>query len=312
MEAAYAIAGGIFAGLGAWALLPHGARSGEQVTRNHAVVRRKLIELLTAIGSVPAIRAAISHRSFRTIADEVARKAAQKGIRLSVEQAASCVLLGASGVVICCGLLSLSALGSLIAVIGCMVGLPTWSSSIERHRRDELSKEMPDVFRSLAGSLGAGQTLSQAIDYVGSHERGPAAGEFARASLGIRCGASVSDALDGLAASLDAPGVGLLASALTISQRTGSPLRSLLLQSAELVEKQGELERELRVKTAQVRLSVRIVCAMPVAMISLLTLISQDFQKGLSTGVGVASVIIACLLDASALFIINRLMKGVL
>ena len=47
------------------------------------------------------------------------------------------------------------------------------------------------------------------------------------------------------------------------SHRTGSPLRDLLARSAALVERQGEFERELEVKTAQVRLSARIVCSLP-------------------------------------------------
>ena len=115
-----------------------------------------------------------------------------------------------------------------------------------------------------------------------------------------------------LARELDVPGAKLLATALVISHRTGSPLRDLLMRSAVLAERQGEFERMLIVKTAQVRLSVRIVCLLPVVMIAILALISPDFQAGLLTPVGMGCVALASLLDGTALLLIRRLMSGVL
>ncbi len=47
------------------------------------------------------------------------------------------------------------------------------------------------------------------------------------------------------------------------------------------------------VKTAQVRLSVRVVSGLPVIMIALLSLISSDFQRGLSTPVWIAITVAA-------------------
>jgi tight adherence protein B len=97
-----------------------------------------------------------------------------------------------------------------------------------------------------------------------------------------------------------------------ISQRTGSPLMALFQRSAVLVERQGEFERLLSVKTAQVRLSARIVCLLPAVMVAGLSLISHDFQHGLLTPVGMGSVLVAALMDGVALLIIRRLMEGVL
>ena len=159
--------------------------------------------------------------------------------------------------------------------------------------------------------MGSGQTLAQAVEYVGTHERGPAAEPFGRLSLRLRCGLGTEEALGLLAAELEAPGVELLATALVVSHRTGSPLRELLTRSARLVERQGEFQRLLAVKTAQVRLSVRIVCALPLALVLLLALISPDFQRGLLTPAGLASVLVALAMDAAALLIIRKLMRGV-
>lgn len=200
----------------------------------------------------------------------------------------------------------------LVTLIMPFVALPIWDGAAARRREQELAAEMPGVFRTLAMAMGAGETLAQAIDYVGAHEEGPAGRAFLRASLRLRCGISAEEALGSLAAELDAPGVGLLVTALLISQRTGSPLRELFQGSAALVERQGEFERMLSVKTAQVRLSVRVVSLLPAVLVLGLSLISPDFRHGLTTAAGLVSLGMAVLMDGAALLIIRSLMGGVL
>ena len=181
-----------------------------------------------------------------------------------------------------------------------------------RRLRREVLGAMPGIYRTLAVAMGSGQTLAQAVEYVGTHERGPASAAFARMSLRLRCGMGTEEAVEALSGELDVPGAELLATALVISHRTGSPLRDLLVRSARLAERQGEFERLLSVKTAQVRLSVRIVCLLPAIMVGVLTLLSPDFQRGLLTPAGIGCTCAAMALDGLALAIIRRMMRGVL
>ncbi|MDM8270370.1 type II secretion system F family protein [Thermophilibacter provencensis] len=185
-------------------------------------------------------------------------------------------------------------------------------ASRRQRAKREVAMAMPGIYRTLSVALGSGQTLSQAVEYVGAHERGAAAGIFARMSLRLRCGVSTEDAVRQLAEELEVSGADLLAAALVISHRTGSPLRDLLTRSARLAERQGEFERLLAVKTAQVRLSVKIVCLLPVVMVGVLAIISPDFQSGLLTPVGMGCVLLAAGLDALALVLIRRLVRAVI
>lgn len=196
--------------------------------------------------------------------------------------------------------------------IALVLGVAVRDASRERRRRRDLMAELPGVYRTLSVAMGSGQTLAQAVDYVGSHGRGAAAQAFARMSLRLRCGTGTEEAVRLMARELGAPGADMLATALVISHRTGSPLRELLLRSARLVERQGEFERLLTVRTAQVRLSIKIVCLLPVVMISLLALISPDFQRGLLTASGLTCVALAAALDGIALLIVRRIVRGVL
>lgn len=273
---------------------------------------RRLRDLLGLLADTRPIAMLGEVPAWRNLALRMRALLAEHGLTAEPGECVSGLVVALALACVAGGLASGSSVGAGAVGGACVIGVYLLESSRERRRANALAEEMPAVFRTLAIAIGSGQTLSQAIDYVGSHERGPAAEEFARTSLRLRCGISAEEALSSMVDELDAPGVGLLVTALLISQRTGSPLRDLFQRSARLVERQGEFERTLSVKTAQVRLSVRIVCLLPVVMIAVLSLISPDFQEGLSTPAGTGSVLLALGMDAVALLIIRRLLKGVL
>ena len=268
--------------------------------------------LASAVGSSALVALLLGFSPWSSASDEVSVRLARRGTVVGREEACGAlVLAGALASVFLC-VLARSPLGGFVGILGCLVGVPLWDASRRRARERALIDEMPEVFRTLAMALGSGETLTQAIEYVGVHERGYAARAFVNAALRLRCGSSTEEAMDALARELEAPGVGLLTTALVIAQRTGSPLRGLFQSSAQLVERQGEYERMLAVKTAQVRLSVRIVCLLPLVLVALLSLISQDFQSGVTTVPGLASLAVASLMDAGALLLIRSMMRGVL
>ena len=78
-----------------------------------------------------------------------------------------------------------------------------------------------------------------------------------------------------------------------------------------MVEQRERLVRLLRTKTAQARLSVKIVCSLPFLMLLVLSAFSQDFRQGLFTLQGAVCIAIALTLDGIALLIIKKLMQGI-
>lgn len=267
---------------------------------------------LESLGRSGVVAALLESGDWRQASDALASLPHEGRPALRRETACAALLAAGTGIACVGGLLFLSPVSALALAASERAALAAWRSSRGRRRKREVSQEMPGVFRTLSVALGAGQTLAQAIEYVGTHGRGPVSAGFASASLGLRCGASTEEVLESLSRKLEAPGMGLLTTALVISHRTGSPLRDLLSRSAALVERQGELERELAVKTAQVRLSARIVCSLPFLMVTLLAIISPDFQRGLISPVGLGCVALAAALDALAVLAIRRLMRSVL
>lgn len=180
-----------------------------------------------------------------------------------------------------------------------------------RRRRElaEIERAMPEAFSSLAVSLGSGLSLGQAMQHVGGRVREPARTEFLHAAALMTCGASAADALDELVSRLRAPGLDLVVLALKVSRRTGSPLGGLLSDVSRVVGERMELRRELEVKTAQVRMSARLVALMPFLMTGFLSIFSSDFRKGMFTVPGMASLVVALLLNVLAGVIFRKVMQ---
>lgn len=303
---------GAAAWAGAWLLLSEEAAiRGVVGARSHMLVHSAR-RMLSSVSGWGVVRALCSWKAFAQAAEDATRLVPPMERPLSHREVEALLFLlfPLAGIL---GLLfsrSLVGVFAVPAVLAWMLNMYRVSRSQARTKK--VAEEMPGVLRTMATALESGNTLVQAVEYVGLHEKGPAAESFARASLRLRCGMSVDTALYELANELDAPGIDLLTTALAISQRTGSPLRDLLRRSAALVEQHGEFERLLAVRTAQVRLSVRIVCSLPVLMVCLLTLILPDFRQGLATTPGMVCLCLAGAMDGIALLLIKRIMGRVL
>lgn len=293
---------------GAFSLVGVRGRGEHSSVWRVARVLRLLHRLLGRVARTQLVHWLLTFPSWQEASDEAAAVLGRKGIAIEREEGCAALLIVAALLVAVLH----SPLG-LIGVVAALVGgIPAWYEGRCRTRVKELSREMPEVFRTLALALGSGQTFAQAIGYVGAHAQGPAGKAFSHCSLRLGCGATVEEAIGALREELDTPGVGLLSTALVVSQRTGSPLKGLFGYAAELLEGRSESERLLAVKTAQVRLSVRIVTLMPPVLVGALALLSTDFRAGLTTMPGMVSLGLATAMDVCAILIVRRLLAGVL
>lgn len=308
MEVPFSVGLGMLAWVCCFVQLNGGDRQVFSVLRGRLRLARELNKLLWALSKTAPVGRLLTLDSWRHASDSLAQRLQGKSILLVREQACALILLVAMLLM----LMLHSVVATLVIATTLGVGIPAWHASCLRRDGQDLLREMPNVFRTLAMALGSGETLSQAIGYAGTHAGGVAGAAFSRASLRLSCGASVSEAIDRLCEELDAPGVGLLCTALVISQRTGSPLKGLLEHSARLIERQSEFERMLAVKTAQVRLSVRVVSAIPALLVVGLSALSVDFRNGIMTPAGTFSLVVATILDVLAMAIIKRQMGGIL
>ena len=292
------------------------------------------LSVATACGAEPRVPqvppAELARQALETVAEKLPRELVENDLLkkiarswaslvptdrfgLAIEDNATrlAFLLLSSGV--CCVLLtmvSLSPLGFALGLVAPFVVGAARDGFESRREQHDVEEAMPEAFTALSMSLASGHSLAQGMRFVGAHAQEPVHTEFLRVAAAIDCGISATDALDDLLVRIDAPGLSLVALALKVSQRTGAPLADLLAEASSMVGERIELKRRLDVKTSQARMSAHMVAAMPAGMCAVLALLSADFRRGLVTPAGAGAVVLGLALNAVALVVIRRIMRG--
>ena len=284
-------------------------RPGRASVKRDLRVAQRLLAVAELLGHGRAGRAVFGLPVAATLAEKLRGLLAAHDIAATPQGTLAVLCMVSLAACLTGVLVSTSHLGGAVglAAIGALVSAALGSQT--RKDRNALAAQMPDALRSLAGALGAGKSLSQAIEHVGRTLGEPMGPQFLQASFEIASGRSVEEAVEGLCQRIDAPGIALLGTALQISQRTGSSLNDLFAQTAQMASDSVALRRELEVKTSQVRLSAKVVAAMPVVLCGALTLLSSDYRAGLSLQAGKTCLVVAALLDLSALLLVRRVMS---
>jgi tight adherence protein B len=204
--------------------------------------------------------------------------------------------------------------GSLVgAIVGLLLGLAApWMVLVIRQGRRESAflAQLPDTLQMLAGSLQAGYSLPQALDTVVREGQPPMSVEFNRALVESRLGMPVEDALEGIGRRLESQDFSWVVMAVRIQRDVGGNLAELLMTVAETLRERERLRRQVKVLSAEGRLSGWILGSLPVVFFVYLTLANPTYLAPLySTTLGIAMMITAVVLLAVGAFWLSRVVK---
>lgn len=146
--------------------------------------------------------------------------------------------------------LGLAALGVVFG-LGIPLGVIAYTN---RRYRWRMQAQLPDAFRMLSGSVRAGQTLEQAIDYYAAHGVEPLAEQFAHSSALMRLGMSPAQALQATAGRVRLLDFDLLVSTVGLYTQTGGNLVLLLERLADSVRDRNQFAGQFFAATAQARI----------------------------------------------------------
>ena len=133
-------------------------------------------------------------------------------------------------------------------------------------RADHLREQLPDVLTIMASSLRAGHSFLQSLDTVAKEIAQPAAGEFQRVVAEIRLGRPAEDALEALAQRVGSPDFMWAVLAVNIQREVGGNLAEILDTVADTLRERAMLRRQIKVLTAEGRLSAWVLALLPVAI----------------------------------------------
>ena len=178
-----------------------------------------------------------------------------------------------------------------------------------RHRKrvEALEQGMPEVLRLLCTALESGSSLVMALRYAADNCSEPLAGELKRTVWDLEAGQGFDEALEKLRQRTGGSEFAYLAVAMEIQHQSGGSLTDTLESVAGLLQQTAELKDDLRTKTAQGRLSSRIVTIMPFALLAILSVFSPGYLTGfLSSPLGVCLFVLALLFEAAGIVLVRR------
>ena len=243
------------AGLGAGAL----AAGAVRALMEHGPRRRRLRHLARRPG-------AEAHSGLlRRIAPRFSGRKTSRDTPLSKSTLLSWIGFAAAGGVAGSLLLG-SAAGLLLGVVLALALLRGQASRRAADQAARFSEGFPDALMRMAGHLRAGQSLAQAVEAVAASGSGPLERCLGRVLADYRAGVPLIQALGRLEGEFPGGATGQLQQVLDVYRLSGGDLAGVLDNAAAALAEHHSLHGELEVKTAEARLSARILLALPLAL----------------------------------------------
>lgn len=180
--------------------------------------------------------------------------------------------------------------------------LPTlYLKQIISKRFFDFSKQFPDALNLMASSLRAGHPLFSAIDIVTNEMPNPISEVFARAQKDISLGIDTKDAFFSMAKimpqSID---LKFFITAVLIQKEVGGNLAELLDSLSATIRERFKLLGQLRVQTAQTRISGIVLAVVPIAVLFIVFFMNPEYINPLfhSKDGQIALAIAICLIIA--------------
>jgi tight adherence protein B len=156
-------------------------------------------------------------------------------------------------------------LAAVIGLVGALVPTVLLRTALSR-RADKMREQLPDVLTIMASSLRAGHSFLQALDTTAREIQAPANVEFQRLVAEIRLGRPAEDALEALADRVGSPDFRWAVLAVNIQREVGGNLAEILDNVSDTLRERAMMRRQVRVLTAEGRLSAWVLAILPFAI----------------------------------------------
>ena len=133
-----------------------------------------------------------------------------------------------------------------------------------RKRQLALRAQLPDAFSLIASAVASGHTFLRAVQLLREQIAAPLSGEFDRVVAEVMLGSNLIDALERMALRTEIDELRWAVQAVRIQQSTGGHLGELLHTLADFMRAREDVGREVRVLSAEGRISAWVLMGLPV------------------------------------------------
>jgi tight adherence protein B len=195
-------------------------------------------------------------------------------------------------VILLCGVMGLGAYvcvqnlyrNSILALVAGIVAglLPLAFVSLKRaHRFHAFEKNFADAIDLLGRAVRAGHSFTTGLEMIAQELADPVAGEFRHVYEEQNFGLPLRDALLNMAERMPLIDVRFFVTALLIQKETGGNLAEILKGLSHVIRDRFKVLGEVRVRTAQGRLTAGILIALPPMMMLALRALNPEYMRPL-------------------------------
>jgi len=200
-----------------------------------------------------------------------------------------------------------------VAWFALLVGfiLPYSYVSIRRNKRFEKFEELfPEAIDTLARAVRAGHAFTTALEMITSEVAEPIAGEFRQLYEEQKFGMPVRDALMNLTDRVPLVDVKFFVTAVMLQRETGGNLAEILDNLSYVIRERFKIQRQVRVYTAQGRLTMALLMGMPPIIVAAMLLLNPSFIRPLFVDpIGHTLLVGGIVLQTIGYFVIRRIIR---
>jgi tight adherence protein B len=199
------------------------------------------------------------------------------------------------------------------AWLGMIIGalLPYSYASFRRTRRFQKFEELfPEAIDTLARAVRAGHAFTTALELISNEISEPISSEFRKLFEEQKFGLPVRDALLNLTERVPLVDVKFFVTAVMLQRETGGNLAEILDNLSYLIRERFKIMRQVRVYTAQGRLTMMLLMGLPPIIVVTMLLMNPAFIRPLfADPIGHTLIVAGLTLQTVGYFIIRRIIR---
>jgi tight adherence protein B len=183
--------------------------------------------------------------------------------------------------------------------------------SYKRNKRFEKFEELfPEAIDTLARAVRAGHAFTTALEMITSEVSEPIAGEFRQLYEEQKFGMPVRDALLNLTDRVPLVDVKFFVTAVMLQRETGGNLAEILDNLSYVIRERFKIQRQVRVYTAQGRLTMALLMGMPPIIVATMLVLNPSFIRPLFTDpIGHTLLVAGITLQTIGYFVIRKIIR---
>ena len=189
--------------------------------------------------------------------------------------------------------------------------LPYTYASLRRNKRFEKFEELfPEAIDTLARAVRAGHAFTTALEMITAEVAEPVAGEFRQLFEEQKFGMPVRDALMNLTDRVPLVDVKFFVTAVMLQRETGGNLAEILDNLSYVIRERFKIQRQVRVYTAQGRLTMALLMGMPPIIVVVMLVLNPSFIHPLfADPIGHTLLVAGICLQTVGYFVIRKIIR---